>query len=81
MATSGIGPMAALEVTLTMTPCPCLRMDGMIARQMAKTPKVLVSKISRTTHRRRLDGRGQADTGIVHQHVDRPKRAMPAAIA
>lgn len=39
--------MAVLDVTLTMAPCPCLRMCGMMARQVANTPKLFVSKISR----------------------------------
>ena len=42
------GAMAALDVTLMMTPWPCLRICGMMARQAANTPKVFVSNISRT---------------------------------
>ena len=40
--------MVTLDVTLTMTPCPCLRICGMMARQAVITPNVFVSKSSRT---------------------------------
>ena len=44
----------------------------MMARQVAKTPKVLVSNnLANGVVRRRFDGAGQADPGVVHQHVDR----------
>jgi hypothetical protein len=69
-------------VTLTIVPPPCRRICGIAARQVAITPKVLVSKISRTTA-----------SGVVSKAEARPmpalftstsmapKAATPSAIA